>query len=108
MSTRCNVLVKDSKGDELWYYRHSDGYPESVLPSLQPLIDKVNDGSLRGNIVQFTGWIIKQGIDEYKNVNWEWKVGAYEPTTCQHGDVEWLYTITLDENQKATLEHKHV
>lgn len=29
-----------------------------------------------------------------------WKVGAYEPTNEQHGDIEWLYTLDL---QKKTL-----
>ena len=42
MSTRCNIVVKDNpfgKDRELWFYRHSDGYPSSVLPSLEPLMD---------------------------------------------------------------------
>ena len=25
----------------------------------------------------------------------DWKVGAFEPTTGQHGDIEYLYTIDL-------------
>lgn len=118
MSTRCNILVKDG-GQELWFYRHSDGYPESVLPSLQPLIDKVNDGTLRGNIVQFSGWIIAQGIEEYHGMSekypemFGWKVGAYEPTTGQHGDIEHLYTIELGKKPNsfqttATLKHEPV
>jgi len=24
-----------------------------------------------------------------------WKVGHYEPTTEQHGDINWLYTLDL-------------
>ena len=119
MSTRCNVVVKDKHGQELWFYRHGDGNPESVLPSLQPLIDKVNDGTLRGNLVQFSGWIIKQGIDEYKELRekypemYGWKVGAYEPTTGQHGDIEHLYTIELEKKPNsiqntATLKHEPV
>ena len=119
MSTRCNIVVKDEHGQELWFYRHGDGYPETVLPSLQPLIDKVNDGTLRGNLVQFSGWIIKQGIDEYKELRekypemYGWKVGAYEPTTQQHGDIEHLYTIELEKKPNsiqntATLKHEPV
>ena len=104
MSTRCNVVVKDEHGQELWFYRHGDGYPESVLPSLQPLIDKVNDGTLRGNLVQFSGWIIKQGIDEYKELlekhpeMYGWKVGATSPQPNNTGTLSTCIPLNLGRN----------
>ena len=100
MSTRCNVVVKSKEFDvdkELWFYRHSDGYPSSVLPSLEPLMDKLREGSVRNNIGQFAGWLIVLGHEEYGSKQDYWKVGAYEPTTGQHGDIEYLYTIDLQE-----------
>ena len=96
MSTRCNVVVKYGQ-DELYFYRHSDGYPSSVLPSLEPLMDELRKGGLRNNISQFAGWIIVLGHEEYGSKKDGWKVGAYEPTTGQHGDIEYLYTIDLQE-----------
>ena len=27
----------------------------------------------------------------------EWKCGAYEPATCRHGDIEFLYILDLIE-----------
>lgn len=106
MSTRCNIVVKDNpfgKDRELWFYRHSDGYPSSVLPSLEPLMDKLRKGEVRDNISQFAGWIIVLGHEEYAHYQNDWKVGAYEPTFGLHGDVEYLYTIDL---QKKTLTYE--
>ena len=107
MSTRCNIKVvpqkrNNPKGAELWFYRHSDGYPESVLPSLKPLIEALRSGKLRDNLSQFSGWLVVAGHREYRkedwmgNVGYDWKVGAYEPTTGMHGDIEYLYTIDLN------------
>ena len=33
MSTRANIILKDSY-DKLYFYRHCDGYPEGVAPTL--------------------------------------------------------------------------
>ena len=96
MSTRCNIVVRDG-GDELWFYRHSDGYPESVLPDLEPLMEKLRDGSLRNNLSQFCGWLIVKGHEGYKRhpgFN-DWKVGNYEPTTGLHVDAEYVYELDL-------------
>lgn len=105
MSTRCQVIVKDDY-DAIWFYRHSDGYPEGTMPSLQKLMDWVNKGLIRDNAEQASGWLVIIGADEYKSrqiprkaANWEdltpqretewkdkipsvpkdWKVGAFEP-----------------------------
>jgi len=96
MSTRCNIVVRDG-GDELWFYRHSDGYPESVLPDLEPLMEKLRDGSLRNNLNQFCGWLIVKGHEGYKRHPGysDWKVGNYEPTTGLHVDAEYVYELDL-------------
>ena len=119
MSTRANIIVRQDGREDLWFYRHSDGYPETVLPSLEPLIEAVNDGRLRADSMQFAGWLILKGAHE-QGQSWPpdgssvdswntWKVGAYEPTPFHpHGDIEYLYTITLNggiQNGTATLSH---
>lgn len=99
MSTRANILIKD-KYDELWFYRHHDGYPDGVLPVIYKYIKLVMDGKLRDNVGQSAGWLIIFGNQEYQIDNeniTDWKVGAIEPTTQQHGDIDYLYTINLDE-----------
>ncbi len=113
MGTRCNILITDAAGEKLWIYRHSDGYPEQVLPQLEELMEKVKQGLLRDNVGQFTGWLIVIGNKEYKRTRclptndkeWQsWKCGAYEPTTGRHGDIDYLYRINL-ETQSVSCEN---
>lgn len=100
MGTRANIVIKDNY-DELIFYRHSDGYPESVEPDLQELLAKVKVGILRDNVSQFSGHLILKGHEEYRDAGFldsdfmSWKVGAYEPTTCIHEDIEFKYTLDL-------------
>lgn len=115
MSTRANVIIKDKHG-QLIFYRHSDGYPEGVLPTLNKFMDWVKTGKIRDNVSQAAGWLIMVGAQEYDTIyvslgdrrqkttltepNAEdrmsgWKVGSYEPTTSIHGDIEYLYTLDL-------------
>jgi len=128
MSTRANVVIKD-KYDELWFYRHSDGYPEGTMPTLKKFINLVKKGKIRDNVYQASGWLIILGAEEYKHHHikrqektyedltpeqeeeWKdkiptvpigWKVGAFEPTTGKHGDIEYLYTIDLDKKTIVT------
>lgn len=128
MSTRANVVIKDGCGDKFWFYRHSDGYPEGTMPTLEKFLGYVKSGKIRNNAQQASGWLIIIGAEEYKESHidrpqksyedltpeqekeWEgkissvprdWKVGAYEPTGGIHGDIEYLYTIDLS---KLTIE----
>lgn len=107
MSTRANIKIVDGK-DELWFYRHSDGYPEGTMPTLNKFLNLLKEGKIRNNLSQSAGWLILIGAEEYgidiKNVK-DWKVGAYEPTTRQHGDIAYLYIIDLE---KKTIEIEEV
>jgi hypothetical protein len=131
MSTRANVILKE--GDEkLIFYRHHDGYPSGTMPTLEKFMQWVKDGKIRNNVQQSGGWLILIGANEYKTTapkGWEekfpedlpqdsrkyysdsevriepkdWKVGAYEPTTGIHGDIDYLYTIDIG-NMKIKIE----
>jgi hypothetical protein len=113
MSTRANVVIKD-KYNTLWFYRHSDGYPKGTLPTLNKFLDLVKEGKIRSNASQSAGWLIVIGaLESHTDFNVkspydlspeDWKVGAYEPTTGQHGDIEYLYTIDLDEKTITYVE----
>lgn len=115
MSTRCNVIIKDSDG-KLIFYRHSDGYPEGVKESLGLFMQFLREGKIRDNVGQAAGWLVLIGADEYAKAGYsgtveglrggdnkeepkhsfsDWKCGAYEPSTCIHGDIEFLYEIDL-------------
>ena len=128
MSTRANIIIKD-KYNELWFYRHSDGYPEGTLPTLEKFVRWVNEGKIRNNASQAAGWLILIGAEEYNHAYVEgkqvqlsaekafspenkggfstWKCGAYEPTSGQHGDIEYLYTIDLS-NTPVKIDVKKV
>jgi hypothetical protein len=100
MSTRANVVIKDQYGGELWFYRHSDGYPEGAMPTLKDFMKRVVAGEIRDNVSQAAGWLIVIGHEEYRELREKhpfnaWKVGAYEPTTEQHGDIQYLYVLDL-------------
>ena len=121
MSTRANIIIEDEY-EKLWFYRHSDGYPEGTLPTLKKFMRWVKEKRIRDNAQQAAGWLIVIGNEEYRGKNVlshygdedkkvcgvdvqhepgkagsmsGWKVGAYEPTLDQHGDIEFLYTLDL-------------
>lgn len=107
MSTRANIVIKDAH-EKLWFYRHSDGYPEGTMPTLEKFLQYVKDGKIRNNVGQAAGWLIIIGHNEYETPDTpdkDWKVGAYEPTTGQHCDIEYLYTVDL---QALTIEVQEV
>lgn len=108
MSTRCNVIIKDSDFGttrELIFYRHCDGYPEGVAKTLGTFLKYVKSGRFRDNVGQSAGWLIVLGHQEdgaeSNSDFFDWKVGSYEPSTCIHGDIEYLYEIDLT---KKTIE----
>lgn len=108
MSTRCQIRLYDSY-DEVWFYRHSDGYPEGVLPSLNKFLSWIKEGRIRNNVEQSAGWLVILGYAEYReyrekddiefqpgNGTSGWKVGAYEPCTDElHGDIEYMYHVNV-------------
>lgn len=113
MSTRCQVIVKD-RYSEIWFYRHSDGYPEGVAETLNQFLQYVKDGKIRDNAEQAAGWLIIIGHKEYMEQMPDyykdeptgtesfagWKVGAYEPSVSkEHGDIEYLYTVDLERKE---------
>lgn len=112
MGTRCNVILIDLFGHELIFYRHSDGYPSGVAPTLGEFIKLIRTDKLRTNVEQSGGWLILLGYEEYsappygndlakmrdntRGTNlYGWKVGAYEPSVGIHLDIEYLYEIDL-------------
>ena len=118
MSTRATVIVKDSY-EKIYFYRHSDGYPEGALPSLRKFMRWVIEGKIRNNAQQAAGWLVMIGARETDKIyigdgkyspkadltepspdtsGYEWKVGNYEPSGPElPGDIEWLYELDVDK-----------
>lgn len=122
MSTRANIVLTEKWGNKtskLFFYRHSDGYPEGTMPTLNVFMKWLKSGQIRNNLSQSAGWLILLGAIEYNtlpeyktekphfdgakgyaDINTiqsphDWKCGAYEPTTSIHGDIEYLYIIDV-------------
>jgi hypothetical protein len=64
ISTRCNVIIKDQYS-KLYFYRHSDGYPEGVAPTRRKFMEYVRTGNIRDNVSQSAGWLVLIGHGEY-------------------------------------------
>jgi hypothetical protein len=124
MSTRAGIIIKDSY-NEVHFYRHSDGYPDGTMPTLNIFLRWLKDGVIRNDAMQSAGWLVIIGAMEYNTIpevaktlepsyggrmvekcNLDtldaptgWKVGSYEPTTNvgNHGDLEYIYTIDLNK-----------
>lgn len=100
MSTRANIIISD-EFEKLYFYRHSDGYPEHTFEDLKEFCNEYKIGRLRNNASQSAGWLVIRGHKEYwskpEDMKYmKWKVGAYEPTSELHGDIEYLYLIDLN------------
>ena len=81
MSTRCHIIVKEDNR-ETFIYHHCDGYPSGVGAELEELLAECerdnNFNNLVDKIVDIDGgYIVDEGI---------------------HGDEDFIYTITLNNN----------
>jgi len=99
MSTRANIIIRDTS-TTLYFYRHSDGYPECTGADLVDFMKGYSTG-WRMDAMQSAGWLIirgyeEHGVKELRDKYMQWKVGAYEPTEKLHSDVEYIYIIDLD------------
>ena len=110
MSTRCNIGVYENKEDKLddFYallYRHSDGYPEGVLPEIVPFLKwwdqqrGIGDTEYCGaRLLQYLcnqsdgGPAIKTAELLNKNTDY---TGIYGYGICKyiHWDIEYFYKI---------------
>ena len=108
MSTRANIVVSDGEDD----------YPDGTLPTLKNFIALVQDGIIHDNISQACGWLVLIGARDYgvtleddqlpasqRGPSMGWKVGAYEPTTGLHSDIEYIYVVDL---KNKCIKHRKV
>lgn len=92
MSTRCNLIIK--KGSQkVQLYRHCDGYPEGAGADIANMVkmDFVNDKIAPETFARTID--ILEGNPLYNNYGFEYEEGI----GAIHGDIEYLYTIDLNE-----------
>jgi hypothetical protein len=94
MSTRCVIKVK-GKTSTLDIYHHHDGYPEGVGAELQKAL---SDGLLaridaKEKNIYFHGFEFPKVVQTILEISDEYKI-----TDGIHSDIEYLYTLDLNEN----------
>lgn len=84
MSTRCNVHITDLRNNrELWIYKHHDGYPSGVGKDLDKFLSYGDNASLSADEM-LSGLRFMYGE-------------CYEETEYEHGDIDYLYNITIGD-----------
>ena len=119
MSTRCHVVLMDSYENQVWFYRHSDGYPSGVQPTLDKFCEWRNQDRIRDDPMQAAGWLVLLGMQEYATGEYGtphqdtqlknlapgvegfsgWKIGAYEPTNTCFSDAQYLHVVDMEKGE---------
>ena len=105
MSTRCMIEVA---GISVKLYKHHDGYPEGVLPSLVPLVKRFI--SARGwdpeyMLARVSQWLMNESdasMDEYRKASGrpaETEALGFGLDTQYHGDLDYVYIIKQINNK---------
>ena len=89
MSTRCNIIIRKENNPDnpIYVYHHCDGYPEGVGSELKDIISNhyteafINPSS------------IEQLLYKYDS--------QYEETDNIHGDIEYLYILTVMDDGRV-------
>ena len=87
MGTRCNIKI-ETGNTTLWVYRHWDGYPAATGVDLARKLVNVKSAN--------------EFINKLLNDD------AYEITTEQHGDIEYLYNISFSNNYEKRVALKYI
>ena len=114
MTTRAQVRIKATGlgwEEEIQLYRHADGYPTAVLPSLARAFDMTGGGWQAGRAGIAAGFICVEGYTPGRDVSETLSLPprvAYEPESGMnlHGDIEWLYILTLVNHSAGSLAEK--
>ena len=102
MSTRANVrITAEGLGweDEVQLYRHCDGYPTSVLPSLAKAYKWSGGGWEAGRPGKAAAYICAASFQKAKKAG-DLELAPYVPYEPDsdlrlHPDIEWVYRVVL-------------
>lgn len=95
MSTRAQICIKrDTEGFKdtggIYIYKHYDGYPEGVMPTLAPMVKEFIEN--RGDDAAY---LLAQIVREfaYSNPRSSQPHTGWGLDTVKHGDTEYLYEV---------------
>jgi hypothetical protein len=111
MSTRCHVAVyeneeKAKKGQHhALLYKHSDGYPEGILPILEGICQKFQERRGMGDTEYLSAWVlwalVNDSVENMKKWHKEDGIGPEDGIECLgfgvcsviHTDIAYFYKI---------------
>ena len=102
MSTRCNIIIQDSKNPSALLYRHCDGYPDNTGVELKRLVEEYACQNEYATPCDFATYLIRYR----KKCNPDWNflytksegyILPYELATCVQSDIDYLYFIDLKQ-----------
>ncbi|MBA7624557.1 hypothetical protein ES703_31966 [subsurface metagenome] len=93
MGTRCQIGFYEPESStlvdfEALIYRHWDGDPESVLPTILPILRDFNENRGLSDIEYASAWLVAKLKENYLNIG-----------ICRvfHSDIEWFYAVYPDK-----------
>jgi hypothetical protein len=115
MSTRCQIGIyetADKKTNEydVLLYKHTDGYPEGVIPILEPIVKRFAKDRGISDTEYAAAWILYEFMEEHVKYNIEAsKEYKHKPSDGKdflshgicgnkqlHGDIEYFYAVYPD------------
>lgn len=114
MSTRCTIHFHDSGEDEAAaiIYRHSDGYPEGILPDLDRFFAAVEEQTrdTRFNdatylAAKFVVWQAGVYTDGYHEPLDFLSIGVVQDDP---GDIEYRYHVRPNSGHRPTVDYEEV
>ncbi len=108
MSTRCQIQFIEGK-DKTQVYKHSDGYPDGILPLLKELKDELDKTRMyRGVDYLASQFIFFDKVSTYNAYRDDESMndrgyhflghGVEKPNGKIHGDEEYLYRVHISNN----------
>ncbi len=95
MATRCNVVITMDNMEPAVLYRHWDGYPSEVLPSLARAFSAGGECQ-NAQPSSLAAFIIADGITTSMD---DLPYAEYEPTNDLHADVDYIYLVVASRNE---------
>lgn len=89
MATRCHIGFyeegeKDLKNFEALVYRHWDGYPDSVMPDIMPILGDFDKNRGMYDLEYASAWLVAKLKEDYLNIG---------ISKDFHGDIEYVYKV---------------
>jgi hypothetical protein len=100
MSTRCQIGIYDEKETPLnkpnvLLYKHSDGYPEGVIPIIQPFLEDFSKKRGMDDVEYCSAWLLHALIQSHGRTDYLGHGICGDRTF--HGDIEYYYRIQPSE-----------